>query len=144
MPVKWRNVTVCGIKSPDCSTLQGGLTCSLDADGNGVIEPAKDGMLILRRLMGFSGAALTAGLSIAAPACRTEPTEIAAFIDAQNLDLDQSGGLTPKTALTDGLMLLRVMLGLTGTAVTQGLSSKPWTTVRDHLNGACGVSPALS
>ena len=98
MPVKRRDVTVCGIKSPDCSTLQGGLTCSLDADGNGVIEPAKDGMLILRRLMGFSGTALTAGLSLSAPACRTHPAEIAAFI----------------------------------------------ATVRDHLNGACGVSPALS
>lgn len=136
-------VDVGGPGWPDCSTLQGGLSCSLDADGNGVIEPAKDGVLILRRMMGFSGTALTAGLAIGAPACRIDPVEIAAFIDAQNLDLDQSGGLNPKTAFTDGLMLLRVMLGLTDTAVTQGLTNKPWATVRDHLNGVCAVSPAL-
>jgi hypothetical protein len=136
-------VDVGGPGWPDCSTLQGGLTCSLDADGDGTIDPAKDGVLILRRLMGFSGSALTDGLALSATACRSSATDIAAFIDAQDLDLDQSGGLNPKSALLDGLMLLRVMLGLRDTAVTQGLSSKPWATVRNHLNGACGVSPAL-
>jgi len=42
-------------------------------------------------------------------------------------------------------MLLRVMLGLTGTAVTQNAinpaGTRPdWTSVRNYLNTTCGMS----
>lgn len=41
----------------------------------------------------------------------------------------------------EGLILLRAMLGFTGTAVTQGTGiATPWTAIRDQLNGHCGTS----
>ena len=47
-------------------------------------------------------------------------------------------------ALTDGLMLLRAMFGLTGTAVTNGavLGSRSWAEIRTYLHSNCGGSLA--
>lgn len=58
------------------------------------------------------------------------------------LDVDGNGLLDP---LTDGLMIVRAMFGLTGTAVTSGaLSGTParntWALVRAYLNGSCGAN----
>ena len=60
-----------------------------------------------------------------------------------NLDIDGSGGAP--NAVTDGLMLVRAMLGLTGTAVTNGaiIGTPPrntWPLIRDYLNGNCGTN----
>ena len=58
------------------------------------------------------------------------------------LDLDGDGLALP---LTDGLMLLRALLGLTGAAVTCGALPWPtpprstWTDIRAHLNANCGM-----
>ncbi|MEP7316586.1 MAG: choice-of-anchor Q domain-containing protein, partial [Sphingomicrobium sp.] len=56
------------------------------------------------------------------------------------LDVDGSGG-TPD-ALTDGLLLMRAMFGLTGVAVTNGATTAgapraDWTSIRNYLNGSC-------
>lgn len=56
------------------------------------------------------------------------------------LDVDGSGTLD---AATDGAILLRAMLGLTGNAVTAGLSTSgaaraDWTALRAYLNANCG------
>lgn len=58
------------------------------------------------------------------------------------LDVDGNGTID---ALTDGLMMLRAMLGMTGTAVTTGaLGANPtrnaWASIRLYLNGNCGTS----
>ena len=60
-----------------------------------------------------------------------------------NLDIDGSGGAP--NAVTDGLMLVRAMLGFTGTAVTNGaiFGTPPrntWPLIRDYLNGNCGTN----
>ena len=115
------------------------MACSLDVDGNGLIEPDKDGVLILRRLLGYTGDALIAG-AVGAGACRSSAHDGAGFIDAQQLDVDQSGGLRPINALTDGLILLRTMLGLSDTAVTAGVTSQSWANVRNHLKTSCGMN----
>jgi uncharacterized repeat protein (TIGR02543 family) len=58
------------------------------------------------------------------------------------LDVD---GNNQVDALTDGLMLLRAMFGLTGTAVTNGAvgsgtPSRPtWDKIQPFLNGSCGA-----
>jgi hypothetical protein len=59
---------------------------------------------------------------------------------AKCLDVDGDGAIN---ATTDGLMLVRAMLGMTGTSVTSGAvtGSSPrnnWTSIRQHLNTACG------
>ena len=57
------------------------------------------------------------------------------------LDVDGNGSID---ALTDGLLLLRAMLGLTGTAVTNGAtgSGSPtrttWAQIQPYLNRHCG------
>jgi hypothetical protein len=60
-----------------------------------------------------------------------------------NLDIDGSGGAP--NAASDGLMLVRAMLGFTGTAVTTGaISGSPprntWPLIRQYLNDNCGTS----
>ena len=60
-----------------------------------------------------------------------------------NLDIDGSGGAP--NAVTDGLMLVRAMLGFTGTAVTNGaiIGTPPrntWPLIRGYLNGNCGTN----
>ncbi len=58
------------------------------------------------------------------------------------LDLDGDG---VARATTDGLMLLRALLGMTGTSVTSGAIASPapprstWATIRNHLNANCGL-----
>ena len=111
-----------------------------------------DGVVILRRILGMSGAALIAsGIEAAPTAKRTSDVAIAAWIDAQcgallpinrPLDLDDNGVVE---ARTDGLMLLRALLGFTGTAVTQGalgtgtLGRGDWTLIRNHLDSTCNL-----
>ncbi|MEP6701502.1 MAG: hypothetical protein ABJB04_00840 [Betaproteobacteria bacterium] len=58
------------------------------------------------------------------------------------LDIDDNGSID---ALTDGLILIRAMLGLTGTAVTQGAAGtdamrSTWSAIRAYLNGNCGAN----
>jgi hypothetical protein len=60
-----------------------------------------------------------------------------------SLDTDGSGGAP--NAATDGLMLVRAMLGFTGTNVTNGaiIGSPPrntWALIRNYLNQNCGTS----
>jgi hypothetical protein len=50
----------------------------LDIDGNGVKDAATDGLLILRYLLGFRGAALiNDAIATSPPATRTSATDIA-------------------------------------------------------------------
>jgi hypothetical protein len=58
------------------------------------------------------------------------------------LDIDGNGNVD---ALSDGLMLIRAMFGLTGTPVTsnavgQGAARTTWAQIRDYLNGTCGAN----
>ncbi len=52
----------------------------LDVDDNGEVEPLTDGLLILRRMFGFSGGSLIAG-AVAEDCMRCEAGPIAAYID---------------------------------------------------------------
>ena len=58
--------------------------------------------------------------------------------------LDVDGDGTPD-ALTDGLMIVRALFGLTGSSVTTGVVAagaprNNWTLVRNFLNGSCGAN----
>jgi hypothetical protein len=59
-----------------------------------------------------------------------------------SLDVDGDG---EQHALTDGLLLMRALFGLTGTAVTTNAvaetgTRKTWDQIRPYLNGNCGAS----
>ncbi|MEO8137563.1 MAG: hypothetical protein ABI831_26715 [Betaproteobacteria bacterium] len=63
------------------------------------------------------------------------------FGSACSLDVDGNNAID---ALTDGLMLIRAMFGLTGTSVTNSAigSGAPtrttWAQIQPFLNGSCG------
>ena len=59
-----------------------------------------------------------------------------------SLDVDGNNSIG---ALTDGLIILRAMFGLTGTAVTNaavgsGATRQTWAAIQPYLNGNCGTS----
>ena len=59
-----------------------------------------------------------------------------------SLDIDGNNTIDP---LTDGLMLVRAMFGLTGSAVTDNAvganpSRSTWAQIQPYLNGNCGSS----
>lgn len=128
-------------------------SCDLDVDASGKVTAHGDGVVILRRMLGMSGTSLTA--SVAPPSLssnRTASADIADWIDAQRvtapggnrpLDLDDNGVVDAKT---DGLMLLRALLGFRGSAVTQNalgtapLGRSDWAAIRTHLNSNCGLT----
>jgi len=87
----------------------------LDIDGDGTASALTDGLLIIRRLFGFTGAALTQD-AIGEAATLTDPDEIAIKIDGLvgELDIDLNG---EAGALTDGLMIIRHLFGFNGAAL---------------------------
>ena len=52
-----------------------------DVDADGQTKALTDGLMIIRRLFGFSGSTLVNG-AVSGNATRTDPTEIAAYIDS--------------------------------------------------------------
>ncbi len=76
-----------------------------------------DGRLVMRYLLGLSGSSLTTG-ALGPTAGRTSPAAITAYLDAMRNALDVDGD-TNTDALTDGVLILRYLLGLTGSALTQ-------------------------
>ncbi|TAG01752.1 MAG: DUF4394 domain-containing protein [Betaproteobacteria bacterium] len=68
---------------------------------------------------------------------------LAASPVSECLDLDGNGIVTP---MTDGLMLLRALLGMTHSAVTEAAlppqtpPRSTWNLIRAHMNANCGMS----
>ena len=126
--------------------ISGTPACNLDVDNNGLIEAATDGVAILRRVLGTTSSGY-AGLS---GACAANVTSVAIF-NATSSNYNVTGGPETRPG-TDGLVLLRAMRGLTGTAVTDGLglaaesgaSNTNWTNIRNNfLNSTCGANFSL-
>ena len=92
---------------------------TLDVDGSGSITALTDGLLVLRFRFGLTGGALVA--SAVAPGCtRCDGPAVASYLSGLGnvLDVDGNGSLN---ALTDGLLVLRYLFGLTGTTLTSGV-----------------------
>ena len=123
-----------------------GSPCTLDLDGNDRIDPLTDGLMFVRALSGRTGDNVTGG-AIGPMAKRSQWADIQPVIQQQLgiLDVDGNGATD---GLTDGLLIMRAMFGLTGTAVTDGAVGGPtpsrgdWNAIRSHLNSNCGTSYA--
>jgi hypothetical protein len=76
-------------------------------------------VLILRYLLGFRGAALTAGLAIPAGAERRTPSSIVAYLDQIVASLDIDGAVGSRSS-TDGLLIYRYLAGKTGVTLFGG------------------------
>lgn len=118
-------------------------TCDLDADANLSVGAMTDGILALRWMLSMTGTAATQGAIGTLPG-RTVAANIATHLNAQRIDID---GDSSVDAATDGALLLRALLGLSGTAVTNGAVSPcatrtTWSDIRAHLVGTCGLTVA--
>lgn len=89
------------------------IDCNLDVNGDGAATVA-DAQLVMAWLLGFRGPSLQ---SVAGSTPLTS-AQIEQRIEALQAELDLDGDAATR-AHTDGLMLLRLMLGLTGNPVTQ-------------------------
>ena len=99
-----------------------------------------DGVLILRSMLRLSDAALLAG---ATHSCvPRSASDIAFAIDPYVYDIDGDG---QTNASTDGLLLLRAMLGFRGDALIKGVdnsnaSRKSAADIENFLTNSCGYS----
>ena len=91
----------------------------LDIDGNGQYDALSDGLLILRSMFGLRDDALIAG-TIGSGAIFENAEEIQTEIEVlgDRLDIDDNGSID---ALTDGLLILRYLFGLSGDTLTNGV-----------------------
>ena len=117
--------------------------CLLDVDGNGSIDALTDGLMILRAMFGLTGTSVTNN-AIGTGALRATWADIQPMIRMHALDIDGNG---TTDALTDGLLVMRALFGLTGASVTNGAvapgaSRTTWADVRTFLNASCGTSLA--
>ena len=117
--------------------------CNLDINDDGSVNAAKDGVLSLRYLLGFRGAALIDGVPIGPG--RGGAAGVAALIGSAS-KYDVFGRAAPiVTALSDGLVLVRLMNGLPDTALLNGVplpagaTNISASTVRDAVNTRCGT-----
>jgi hypothetical protein len=92
-----------------------------------------DGVLVVRYLLGLTGTALTRGTKSPA-AIRTDSeieTQLASLRDLGKLDVDGNGQTRPET---DGLLILRYLLGYRGNSLIQGASGGTLTAAQVEAN----------
>ena len=119
--------------------------CFLDIDRDGYISAERDGLALLRGLLGFTGSALTTGL-IHPCSGRTDAVEIARHIGQQSVvgayDVDLDGHAQ---STTDALIVARYLLGLRGDALVAGLPFPPSAqrnsaaALAGYLQSVCGL-----
>ena len=101
-----------------------------DIDDNGQADALTDGLMFLRYAFGLSGDSLVNGLISGDSIHKTSSaieSELA-IVFANSGDIDGSGGEVD--ALTDGLLLLRYLFGLSGNSLTAGVVG-PGATLSD-------------
>jgi hypothetical protein len=90
----------------------------LDGDGNGVQDALTDGLMLLRYLFGFRGAAMVDdALSPGCGRCTSAAIEAWLAEVLPELDIDGNGAVE---ALSDGLLVVRWLLGMRGPALVEG------------------------
>ena len=94
---------------------------TIDIDGDGDFDALTDGLLLLRSMFGLSGDPLIQGV-ISDNAIYTSSDDIENRISTlgSRIDIDNDGRID---ALTDGLLILRYLFGLTGESLTNGVIS---------------------
>lgn len=111
-------------------------TETLDVDGNGEAEALTDGLIIIRRMFGFSGAVLI-DRAIADDAVLTTAEAIVARVQQMEsvLDVDGDGKVE---ALTDGLLIIRYLFGFRGNvlvanAIGSGATRTTASQIEEYL-----------
>jgi|GEM_PF-3215367 len=120
-----------------------------DLDDDSLAQVESDGVLFLRYLIGFRGPGLTAD-AVGPYAKRNASANIASYLSTTspihpNCGADIVGAPGGANAMLDGIVLMRVMFGLTGEAVTNGINfplgtmRTTWSDIKSHLSTDCGM-----
>ena len=114
-------------------------SCNLDIDNNGLLDPAIDGVAIMRQLLGINQAALPALAGVCAQASSATHN----FVASNSFNFNASGG-TPALASSDGLMIVRAMRGMASASMNvlgkTGAANTNWAQVQSTLNATCGTN----
>lgn len=121
-----------------------------DIDGDNQTRADTDGLLFVRHLLGFRDLALTKGV-LGTLADRSNDVDIATYLSTPNTSYPNCsanivGAPAGSSAMLDGIILLRAMIGLTGNTVTSGLVFPhgalrvTWNDIKSHLNTNCGMA----
>jgi hypothetical protein len=131
----------------DLKAVLAGHTCQLelDRDSARLIEPAVEGLLYLRYLLGFRGASLIADIAFTGTPLTATQAENRIGRQLAELDVDGDGATL---AMRDGMILLRSMLGLKADAVTESAvnpagTRNNWDAIQSHLRYVCGAAYSL-
>lgn len=117
--------------------------CNLDTDGDGAVLAHTDGAALMRVLQSLPVDAIAANVRNTAQATFTSAeTAERALAQLPWLDVDGNG---VADYATDGLLLIRALLGFSGTSVTNGAVGASalradWPAVRSYLAGTCGLT----
>jgi hypothetical protein len=124
------------------STVNAAAACNLDVDGDNQVLANTDGAAILRVMQGMSTASVAS--HVLSPKATVSASDLPAAILAQApwLDIDGNGKVD---ASTDGVLLLRSLLGFRGSAVTDGVlgansERTTWDAIRTYLTTKCGTT----
>jgi hypothetical protein len=122
------------------------VACDFNVDESNAVRVASDGVMLMRYLRGARGGEITAKAKQGGLSDAGVQSNIEALLNANHLDVDGNG---VAQAASDGVMLLRAMLGFNADAIVAGaLGSAPPTgtwrsnanAIRTHLNSVCGMA----
>ncbi|MCS5594367.1 MAG: ThuA domain-containing protein [Porticoccaceae bacterium] len=129
---------------------QGPSSATWDIDANGQVDALTDGLLLLRHAFGVRGDALASGaVAVDSPLTASE-IELSAAAASAIADVDGNGQVD---ALSDGLLLLRYLFGLSGDGLISGVvaADASRTTVvaiteylDEHMPGADNSAPVIT
>lgn len=110
-------ITVNGAGSVSATFAPAAPALNFDIDGNGNARALTDGLLAMRYLLTLTGSALTNSAIADAPVpTRTLPADVLTYLNNLRpmLDIDGDGQVD---AMTDGVILLRYLIGIRGNAL---------------------------
>ena len=118
--------------------------CSLDINGDGSVTADKDAVLLARYLLGFRSGGLIANVPLG-PA-RADAAAVESYI-GNGAQFDAFGRPAPSiSAMQDGVVLFRLMLGVPDTGLFGGITVPAGATfttpsaVRNRVNTMCGTN----
>lgn len=118
--------------------------CSLDINGDGSVTADKDAVLLTRYLLGFRSGGLIANVPLGPT--RADAAAVESYI-GNGAQFDVFGRPAPSiSAMQDGVVLFRLMLGVPDTGLFGGIVVPAGATyaspsaVRAHVNTMCGTT----
>ena len=138
------NVSIVGALGSVCISTTSG--CSCNASGNVYVTGGliANNQYLCVRNVAASAASTLSDSTITLGGYTTKFMNYTGQLFACTMDIDGDGIYR---ATTDGLILSRALLGMTGAAVTNGLVGhnpprNTWALIRAHLNNSCGMNLA--